>query len=347
MRVQLETTKRRAFDLVTDALECIDQYRRLKDLSILETAKQKLVSAISEDPTYVRATYVDGIVDDLSGRSVDAVNTFSKLLAAEPPFLDELRYNLGVAEYHGYNHEALDRAIELFTLVRDTSGEPSLQLLARAGLAQSHAMHMIPKVPAEPDLLAIQRHFDMALSESSAAIQALNKNQKRWFSKKSKLRPVIASEIEWTARNARGMAMMYYTDYLPSETDQGWRENRIHRLRQAMEELDLADSASPSNWANYCDMASARLRLGYYEQSTKLWQEAVSLLDTVVRQLRPGYAFAQYEKGRVLRLWGRFDEAATIFEHVMTIPYPQQRDISDRRPKLELDRARRRDPSFP
>lgn len=113
-----------------------------------------------------------------------------------------------------------------------------------------------------------------------------------------------------------------------------------------VQELELADRLSPSNWANYCDRASALMRLGYYGQSPEWFQKAIELLDIVVNRLRPGYGFAVYEMGRVHRLGGDFKRAAAAFDRVLAIP-PEDRDISDRRPTLELARARQGDMSFP
>src|SRR5574337_319725 len=108
MNMHFESTSRVAFELVTDALECIDRYRDSRDLAVLESAKQKLASAKDADPAYFRAYYYDAIVDDLAGRPRAAVEAFGNLLQEQPPFAEELRYNLGVAWYHLYNHEALE-----------------------------------------------------------------------------------------------------------------------------------------------------------------------------------------------------------------------------------------------
>jgi tetratricopeptide (TPR) repeat protein len=341
MRMHLESENREAFELVTDALEYIDQYRASRNFAVLASAQTKLLSALEKDPGYFRACYFNAIVDDLVGRSQKAASTFQKLVEEQPPFIDEVRYNLGVAEYHQYNHAALDRAIAHFSSLIATTLDVSLQYLARAGLAQAHAMHMIPQTHDEPQLTQIEKHFTSSLEASSYVLKQLG----RWFWKPS-VRKLPATEIKWAAHNARGMALMYHTDYFPSVDSSNWQSVRIKELRDATRELEIADQFSPKNWANYCDIASAQMRLAYYEESSVLYQKAATYLQEVLTRLRPGYAFAMYELGRIHRLQGHFDAAARLFRDVMAIPV-EERDISDRRPKKELERTMIRDLSFP
>lgn len=336
--MHLESPKREAFELVSDALQHLDEYRAQRDVRVLVSVKQTLDSALEKDPDYFRAHYYSAIVDDLAGRSKEAVKTFTKLLNERPPFIDEVRYNLAVAEYHGYGHEALDRAIQHFSKVMNDAKDPALQLLARAGFAQANAMHMIPKNPDEPELTKIQEYFEKALSESKKVMRDLPRQRGTWFRKPTIPEPT-ADEIEWTAHNARGMALMYSSDHFPKKSEPDWAEGRIKTLHDAIAELDLADKLSPQNWANYCDMASARMRLGYYDKKhSKSWDDAISILETVVTRLRPGYPFAMYEMGRILRLQGQFAKAIELFDKVLAIPL-EQRDISDRRPTIERKRA--------
>jgi len=340
--MHLESQNREAFELVTGALECIDKYRASRDVAILESAKAKLTSALQKDPGYFRASYFDAIVDDLVGNSKRAAEIFARLAEERPPFLDEVRYNLGVAEYHQYNHEALDRAIRHFSTVIKGGPELPLRLLARAGLAQAHAMHMIPKRHDEPNLPQIEMHFQAAMVASDELVAQF----RRWFGKPA-VPKSAQTEIRWAAHNARGMALMYYTDYFPQIGAPSWLEQRIKFLKRAISELEVADGFSPNNWANYCDMASARMRLAYYEKSEQLFQDAIDILEEVTDRLRPGYPFAMYELGRIHRLRGNFAEATRLFAYVLSIPYPDKRDISDRRPTLELGRAAKEDRSFP
>jgi tetratricopeptide (TPR) repeat protein len=349
MHMHLESRNREAFELVTDALQCIDQYRATRDLVVLDTAKEKLTRAIGKDPGYFRASYYAAIVDDLSGRSDLALATLRKLEDENPPFVTEVRYNRGVAEYHHYNHEALDRAILLFeSVVADERSALPLRLLAQAGLAQSHAMHMIPKLPSTPEVEQITHHFDLAKKAAAKALTLLKRNRWSWrpFAK-PRINEETANEVKWTTYNARGMALMYSTDYLPTPTTEQWKETRIRTLEEAIKAFEVANRISPRNWANFCDMASARMRVAYYRSDSSLFGEATRLLDDVTTLLRPGYGFALYEKGRVLRLRGHFEAAQRQLDAVLKLPPTDRYDVSERRIRLERDRAMAGDKSFP
>jgi tetratricopeptide (TPR) repeat protein len=349
MDMHLESSNREAFELVTDALVFIDRYRESRDMSVLASAKQKLQSARDKDPKYFRAHYFDAIVDDLAGRPNDAVKTFDTLLKEQPPFVEEVRYNLGVAWYHHYSHEALDRAIELFSAVLNKTKDQLLLMLAHAGLAQAHAMHMIPKVADRPDLDQIRRHFSLAAEEVSRVRSMLLDDAAEGWPSKRRIPAASASEAAWTAHNAKGMALMYHSDYLPQPVvGTEWEAQRVRMLQEAVAELDEADRLSPRNWANYCDMASARMRLAFYRRSQPLFTEALSLLTTVVEQLRPDYGFAWYEMGRVLRLRRDFETARGHFERVIKMREEGKFvDVSSRRLTGELTRVTAGDSSFP
>lgn len=346
MHAHPETSSWQAFELVADALGVIDQYRRSRNVDVLKCARSKLASALQRDPSYVRARFYEAIVDDLAGEPKKAAQTLKGLLDERPPFANEVSYNLGVAEYHSYGHEALDRAIGAFSVVADKSHDLSLQLHAQAGLAQAHAMHMIPKDPAQPDLQSIQRHFDKAMKASSDVLGAVRRDRWAWLRlRKPVLTEDSAREIAWTAHNARGMALMYYSDYLP-ELKNKQKPAQIAMLRDALNALEVAESISPLNWANYCDMASARMRIGHHGTDKAQFDAALKLLGKVIESLRPGYPFAMYEMGRIRRVMGEIDPAVELFKKVLLVP-EKDRDVSDRRVNIEIDRAKERDSSFP
>jgi tetratricopeptide (TPR) repeat protein len=348
MHLQFESKSREAFDFVTTALTDLDRYRQSREMSVLEAAKASLANALSKDPLYFRAHYLDAIVDDLRGRPAEAVDTFKRLLDERPPFVDEVRYNLGVAEYHHYYHEALDRALPLFRSLAQGATELSLRLLAETGVAQASAMHMIPKDPRNPDRAAIERYYADATSAAKSALDKLAGARRRWWrSAKRTISDVTAAEIEWAAENARGMALMFFTDYFPVESMANWQKQRVNLLRKAVAALERADKVSPRNWANYCDRASARMRLARYKDPHRYFDEAINLLDQVIDHLRPGYGFAMYEKGRVFRLRGDFPLAIDQFEAVLRLPNKDRVDIGDRRVNIELDRARAGETTFP
>lgn len=350
MPMVLESTSREAFELVTDALEFIDEYRESRETRFLKAAKEKLKAAKENDPEYFSAHYYDAIVDDLDGRSTEAIKTLQLLEKEHTQFQSEILYNHAVAEYHHYNHEALDRALALFNFVSEKDdAEIHIRLLADAGMAQAHAMHMIPKNPAEPNLIEIEDHFKRADVISEETLKKLNEHKRGLFSfGRPGIDQEIVNEVEWTCHNAQGMARMYRSDYLPSNPESAAsRKDRIKQLKKAIKMLNRAAAISPRNWANQCDMASARMRLGYYSKDGAYFDRANALLNEVVKDLRPGYGFARYEQGRILRLRGLFEEAFLHFKKVISLPIEERYDISDRRLNIEKDRAEAKDKSFP
>lgn len=351
MPMQLETRNRQAFELVTEALECIDQYRASRDVARLQDATTRLTQASAKDPNYFRARYYDAIVDDLSGRFKPAAEKLRCLLDQSPPLADEVRYNLGLAEYHGYSHSALERAIEQFERVLTSVKDASLRLRAQAGLAQACAMHMIPQEYDKPNVLQIKHYRDRAsksLDEVFRQLRVLPLQHLNPFRK-----PVVdsgtAAEIRWTAHNAKGMVLMYATDYLPQidETPkESGRERQVATVQSALSQLERAERIKSDDWANRCDLASAKMRLGYFDGKLDLFEEALKILQDVIDRLRPDYAFAIYEAGRVLRLKGKFNEAIQRFDAALAIP-KDQRDVSDSRVSTERQRAERADKTFP
>lgn len=351
MTIQLETNNRKAFDLVVDALEMIDEYRSSRDHERLNQASSKLRLAIDLDPAYFRAKYYEAVVEDLAGRSSSAVLKLEPMAVVDSPIQNEIRYNLGLAEYHGYGHAALDKAITQFTTVLASNPSATLELRANAGLAQAYAMHMIPPDPLAPDTTAITKYWSLVQQCSGVVQTAIDQTARLHlpWQKKLHLDSKTLDELSWTAHNAKGMALMYYSDYAPygkatSPCEQ--KAGRAKLLTEALAELTFAEKSVPDDWANHCDMASANMRLGYVTGDDRHFAKALSLLQDVIDRLRPGYPFAKYEMGRVNRLAKRFTEAAALFKEVLEIPR-DKRDISDRRPTIELERASKSDASFP
>lgn len=351
MPMQLETRSREAFELVSEALEIIDEYQMSRNVSKLKDATTRLAEARVKDPNYFRAQYYDAIVDDLSGRFGTAATKLRALLDQSPPLIDEVRYNLGIAEYHGYSHSALERAIEQFKQVLSATRDESLPLRAEAGLAQAFAMHMIPKQHDDPHLPEIQKYKELADCSIANVRRGLRKARfQRWNPfKKDSIDPTTIDEIRWTMRNAKGMALMYYADYLPPaeklQIDAG-RIRQAEVVQQALVELELAEMIKGDDWANRCDLASATMRLGYYARKPGKFDEAIKILEDVVSRLRPGYGFAIYEIGRAMRLSGDFSKAIERFNTALAIP-DHERDISARRINTELQRAQAKDCTFP
>jgi tetratricopeptide (TPR) repeat protein len=333
MNMHTETNNRRAFELVTEALIEIDQYKQSKEPSQLKVAKHKLERAQAEDPSYMRALYYNAMVNDLIGQAADAIDQFKKILEQHPPFMEEVRYNLAVACYHRYSREYLDEAAKHFQEVIDnTHDQITLNLLAHVGLAQTYAMRMIQPNPLEPDNEEVQLYFNKVNDQYDLVIEKLENIEG--------VDDETANEIRWAAHNARGMSLMYHSDYCGSLKD------RQSRLMEALVELQKADNYSPHNWANYCDLGSANMRLGYWLDSQANFNEAINRLKYVVSSLRPNYGFALYEIGRTYRLMGNFKEAIRYFDEALKIEY-KYRDVSDRRIQLEKDRAEMESKEYP
>jgi len=351
MPMQLETRSREAFELVTEALEYIDQYRTSRNVARLQDATARLTQATEKDPNYFRARYYDAIVDDLSGRFKPAAVKFRGLLEQSPPLADEVRYNLGLAEYHGYNHSALERAIEQFELVLKSVRDTSLRVRAQAGIAQACAMHMIPQEYDKPNVAQIKHYRSLASKSVDEVFRQLHVSP---LQRLNPFRhPVIdsgaAAEIRWTAHNAKGMMLMYAADYLPQLDEipkESSRQWQVDAVQIALSQLTEAEHIKADDWANRCDLASAKMRLGHFDGKPDLFDEALVILQDVIDRLRPGYAFAMYESGRVLRLKRKFSDAIKHFDDALAIPI-DQRDVSERRLNRERERAQREDYTFP
>lgn len=393
-----EPRSRKAFESTTVAIEKIDQYRRStsKELGMLQTAESELEKACTEEPGYLTAVFHSGVVKDLIGKPKDAVPFFEKILAEVPEakrksYLRlETRYNLAVAYYHQYSHSKLDKAEGHFKKViegtPDGGLEPdTLKNLARAGLAQAYAMWMIPGPEQKKALRerTSQGERTAAAAEVEAEIQkkfklfercegevrgdlemrrgARRRNVRRWLGRgrtTTDEEQETWTKIEGTIDNARGMALMYSTDWLMVDDSP---RKRIALLEESRSSLEEADRKIENDWANTCDLASVHMRLGIarsedrvgrrkYGQALEVLEEnlkkALGLLERVVNTMRPEYGFALYEIGRVYRVWGRFGDAIRSFDRALKVPVGY-RDVSDKTVKSELRRAAQRDAGFP
>ena len=153
MTPSFETAFPHALEDLREGIRSVVAFRENPaDRSLLELASDKIHSALKADPTYIRAVYYDAIVDDLQGKSNDAPPKYQRVLKAahaDARFSQEVRYNLGVAYYHGYSWQSLDKAIAEFSEVLRVSRDASLKGLAIAGRAQAYAMHLIPPRPTD------------------------------------------------------------------------------------------------------------------------------------------------------------------------------------------------------
>lgn len=332
MSMRINTQNKEALNLVSDALWELNHYKQSRELAQLISADDKLEKAIALDPKYMRALFYGAMVNDLVGKAKDAVDKLERLLRENPPSADEVEYNLAVAYYHRYSHRWLEKADHHFTSVINKTENRALKLLAHAGLAQTHAMWIIQKDPVHPQEDEAREHFNKSEAEYQLVMTKLGEVEN--------LDEATADEIRWTACNARGMSLMYYTDYFEN------KEEKISKLKEALQNLQTADRHSPKNWANYCDLGSVHMRLGYRQQTKSDFDEALQYLEEVVRSLRPNYGFALYEIGRIYRLMGEFDKAIEYFDKSLSVP-ADYRDLRDGTVNREKTRAEERSQAFP
>ena len=352
-----ETMDRQAFEFVAKAMEQLDEYNRNHQLSYLKDAESVLTQAIRRDSQYLDASLYAGIVKDLIGKPADAIQFFDAILSNLPKDSesrrDEVQYSRGVAWYHQYSHRKLAQAEPDFLAVVNRSRDMGLKLLARAGLAQTYAMWMIPNRTQKENLLKaegaaelefIKENRDKCLEQIELA--NAEKLPRFGFNLSKKLGSPLSVSIQGTVLNARGMCTMYWTDYNVKENDK-----RRDLLQEAIRYLEEADKYIPGDWANTCDLGSAHFRLAVVTRESggapdHEFKKALDLFQKVVDDLRPNYGFAFYEMGRICRVWHRFDDAKAYFGKSLDIPQ-EYRDTGDDTVKYELDRAEKGDSSFP
>lgn len=352
-----QTANREAFELVTQAMERLDDYRRDRRLPLLQEADDALAQALQRDPQYLSAHFYAGVVKDLIGKAADAIQFFDTILSRLPsdsePRRDEIQYSRGVSWYHQYSHAKLERAESDFLAVVQRAKDPVLELLARAGLAQTYAMWMIPNTDQKRRLLAGQSKDDLEFirQKRDACLEQIDLIRKEQTSESHAFRlgsaaTPLSGSIEGTVLNAHGMCTMYWTDYNVPKND-----DRRSLLEKAIGYLSEAGDYLPGDWANTCDIGSAHFRLGAVNRALKIaydneLQKAVEMFELVLRDLRPSYGFAFYEVGRIYRVWERFDEAVANFDKALLISV-QYRDVGDRTVNDERDRALAKDSTFP
>jgi len=332
--MHLETDDQKVSSLVSQAVEEIETYRDTKDTSVIRSASARLEAALVRDPEYLHALYYRGVARDLLGHARDAIPDLERVLSANPPFVNEVTYHLGVAYYHRYNRGCLEQAVEHLCAVTRGASDPLLVIQARVVLTQAYAMMVIQPDPRAPHLDDARRCLDLCCEQYSTVVDALNGLAD--FDRDL----MVYREIEGTAENAKGMALMYSSDYF------GVLSEKSAALYEALGHLERADRGIPNDWANFCDRGSAHMRLGHWTAEATHFRQALVLLERVVQALRPGYGFALYEIGRTHRLMGRFDDALRYLDRAIEIPY-EYRDVSDRRIDIERERTAMRNTDFP
>jgi tetratricopeptide (TPR) repeat protein len=334
--LSLVTDNRRAFELVADAIGAINQYKDSRDRDALQHALAGLREATRDDEHYLLAPYYTAVIEDLLGRSRDAANHLQTLLSQTSTehlkFVTEMRYNLAVAQYHGYSHENLAAAAATLQKVLDGTRSVlgskyyRIRLYSRALLAQVYAMWCIPKLPEDVEQQTEQKRISDCYEEAISTVREVLTSPWRvllWWTDRPWFREASA-----IANNATGMAKMYYTDFF------GKRTVRLSKLRQGLKNFEKSRKLFPRDWANYCDLGSCHMRLGYWANDPHEFEVARQYLTEVVETLRPEYGFALYEIGRSYRIQGRFKDAHEYFSRAMKVP-ERIREVSDRRVNRE------------
>lgn len=352
MMMHLETKHRRAFQKLQEAQSSLTSFQQSKARSDLTTAGDRLNEALNLDPNYLRAVYYRGLVRDMLGEAELAAKDFSEVLEQHPPFLSEVKYNLGVATFHQYGHANLEKAVTHFEDVIESTNRPALRLRASAFLAHAYAVMMIPR-PKEKtgdcgkmnEFLAsdeARKHVSTYHKLSVARSEALTAE----LEAEEDLDSSTRDEIRWRVRNTLAVQRMFYTDYFDVD--------RLEKLRQAEQVLLEADKINPSNWSIYSNLGSTYMRLGHWleVEEGKVTQEceayfegALERLDKVMADLIPNYSFAIYEKGRVYRLWGKFDEAKKWLRQALEVK--ENQTVSATTITCELERAEAGSTEYP
>lgn len=269
--LSLATDNRRAFELVANAVDAIDRYKNHRNRDALEQALTGLDEAIRNDEHYILAPYYKAVIEDLLGQSQEAANHLQKILSqtseANPNLVAEMHYNLAVAQYHGYGHEYLSAAAGTLQKVLDGTRSAfgikyyRIRLYSRALLAQVYAMWCIPKLPddvtKQSEQVRIRSCYDESISNVHSVLNSLGRVLLSWADR-SRFREVTA-----VANNAAGMAVMYFTDFFDE------RSQKVKELRKALRRFERSEQLLPRNWANYCDLGSCHMRLGYWANDQK------------------------------------------------------------------------------
>lgn len=345
MSLNFTTGDPQAFEALTDALRAMDRYYRTRNIPEVEQAHARIDEALSQDHDYALAVFYKGVALDLIGKPADAPAFFERILAEcdDSDLKLETNYNLGVAYYHCYSHDHLERAKSYFErVIEEATGRKGedLKQLAQAHLAQAHAMWMRPSHKQLPDKRTevspeVREHIEHHFRESQTLAGALRDSE---GTKSPRVRAICA--------NATGMANMYYTDHVARDVP-----NRKKHLEIAKLSLLAAENLVPDDWANTCDLGSLELRLAVLARDEEATADphfvaARDYLTRVVEKLRPGYGFALYELGILHRVWRKWQEAENYQQQSLQVP-DEYRDISKKQVEEQRKRIDEKDCSFP
>lgn len=318
--LHVDTRNRKAFELLNAAVAKIGDYQRTLNNDLLDGAYMDLHQSIQADPQYLKPAKYMGIVYELKGETKEAIAQFQRTLENAPEeYKNDLRYNLGVANYHLYVESHIENAITLFQDIIASAGEDELavKLLANANLAQCYAMMVLHSMKRKGSGDA-ELYFNRVGQLCDSTLEELRKERKS-------LNQEAFDQTSWILHNARGVSLMFVSDGMPYDsTDTAVSAAQLDRLQQAKVQYGQALEFSPRNWALWCNIGSIDMRMGYWykvrgqqAEAEKLFAHALEALDRVVKDIRRNYDFALYEMGRIYRLNQDFDKAISYFERAI------------------------------
>lgn len=352
MKTELDTQIREAFEQYDKAISCIDTYRASGDREFVEKSYVHLDAAQAADPRWLKPGYLKSLVKDLAGDPQAAINELEQLKdISDSSFALEVKLNLGAAHYHRYSEEHLTEAEALFTEVKE--GAPQslqpLALLASAYLAQVYGMRVLLKRPdeAKDRKPTAGEWYERCRSEANQALASLERWKRSHDLEDERGESWVADEIEWAATNALGFAGNFWADYLSAN-------EQISILQESISFFLRGLKLRPNHWATLSNLSSANLRLGHArrvlgdeKQGGKSLTEALRHIDLVLSpEVRPNNAFALYERGRILRVQGRFEDAIASLVEALKVPV-NLRDVSYGTVVAEIVRAANHQTDFP
>lgn len=351
MMPQLETGNRQAFERYTQAVSYIERYRISGKKQLVEKSEALLKKAHGADPDWVKPIYLQSILKDITGDPDAAIRELERFSdVTDPSFALEVQYNLGAAHYHRYDEAHLNEAERLFedVIAKASTRAWALGLLASSSLAQVYGMRVLLKQPEKFAELkeGAKKAYDRCIAEANSALRGLDKWKRSKSFESDRGGGWIADEIEWGATNAVGFAGSFWSDYLSLKA-------RIPILERSIAVFEKGLKLRPNHWATLSNLASAKMRLGYAlravgraTEGEDLLNEALRYIDLVLTpNIRPNYPFALYERGRILRLLGRFEEAIESLSRLNGFP-PEKRDVSLATFEAEIKRTENRQTYF-
>jgi tetratricopeptide (TPR) repeat protein len=345
-----ETENRQVFELVADAAGAIKTSNLTHERHGLARAREGLKKAAQLDPDYLFAPYYEAVIEDLLGNHAQAVRLLLPQLQAAPQdrpgLVNEMRYNLAVAQFHRYGQANLNEAAQTLQAILAATADKMrwfktcwLRLHAQVLHARVQAMLCIPEMPEMAGEAEEKARIKDCYDEARKQANTVLASWRLWFL--CLLHNGRAREIRANAFNALAAAEMYFTD-CHLDTD----KKRRKALTRGLGRLNKADRLFPDDWAIQCNIASCRMRLGYWGGDACEYDQAIKILTKVVAELYPGYGFALYELGRCCRLKGDRNKALYYFAQALKVA-EDTRAVSDKRLAREVELALVPDRHYP